>query len=46
MGPLKGGNSWYEYTLKLPSSAGNHVFLKFRNDASTWFYINTIKLLK
>jgi len=46
MGPLKGGNSWHEYTLKLPSSAGNHVFLKFRNDASTWFYINTLKLIK
>ncbi|MDP6634430.1 MAG: hypothetical protein QGG42_06000 [Phycisphaerae bacterium] len=46
MGPLKGGNSWYEYTLKLPSGFHNHVFLKFRNDASTWFYINTIKLEK
>jgi len=46
MGPLKGGNSWAEYTLTLPRSAGNHVFLKFRNDAGTWFYINTITLKK
>ena len=46
MGPLKGGNSWHEYTLKLPSSTGNHVFLKFRNDATAWFYINTITLKK
>ncbi|MBL7219750.1 MAG: hypothetical protein ISS69_06540 [Phycisphaerae bacterium] len=46
MGPLKGGNSWAEYTLELPKGAGNHVFLKFRNDASTWFYINTITLKK
>ena len=46
MGPLKGGNSWAEFTLELPSNAGNHVFLKFRNDASTWFYINTITLKK
>ena len=46
MVPLKGGNSWYEYTLKLPSGYHNHVFLKFRNDATKWFYINTLRLLK
>ncbi len=37
LGPLKGGNSWYEYTLDLPKGYHNHVFLTFRNDASTWF---------
>ncbi|MDP6544279.1 MAG: hypothetical protein QGH60_09830 [Phycisphaerae bacterium] len=46
MGPLKGGNSWQEFTLKLPRNVGNHVFLKFHNTASTWFYIDTIKFLK
>ena len=46
MGPLKGGNKWAEYTLKLPRNAGNHVFLRFHNTASTWFYIDTIKFLK
>jgi len=46
MGPLKGGNSWQEFTLKLPRSVGNHVFLRFHNTASTWFYIDTIKFLK
>jgi len=46
MGPLKGGNKWAEYTLKFPRTAGNHVFLRFHNTASTWFYIDTIKFLK
>jgi hypothetical protein len=46
IGPLKGGNKWAEYTLKLPRNAGNHVFLRFHNTASTWFYIDTIKFLK
>ncbi len=46
LGPLKGGNSWYEYTLDLPKGYHNHVFLQFRNDAGSWFYINTIKLKK
>ncbi len=46
LGPLKGGNSWYEYTLTLPKGYHNHIFLTFRNDASTWFYIDTITLKK
>ena len=46
IGPLTGGNSWAEYTLKLPRGAGNHLFLKFHNTASTWFYIDTIKFQK
>ena len=46
MGPLTGGNKWAEFTLKLPRGAGNHVFLKFHNTASHWFYIDTLKFLK
>ena len=46
LGPLKGGNSWAEYTLKFPRTAGNHVFLRFHNTASTWFYIDTITIQK
>ncbi len=46
MGPLKGGNRWAEFTLKLPRGAPNHIFLKFHNTASTWFYIDTLKLLR
>jgi len=43
IGPLSGGNRWAEYTLKLPRTAGSHLFLRFHNTASTWFYIHTLK---
>ena len=44
IGPLSGGNQWAEHTLKLPRTAGKHLFLRFHNTASTWFYIHTLKL--
>jgi len=46
MGPLRGGNSWHEFTLKIPRGSRNHMFLKFHNTASSWFYIDTLKLLR
>jgi len=46
MGPLGGGNKWAEFTLKIPRGSRNHMFLKFHNTASTWFYIDTLKLLR
>jgi len=46
IGPLKGQNTWAEFTLKVPRTAGRHFFLKFHNTAGQWFYIDTIKLIK
>jgi len=44
IGPLAGGNKWAQFTLKVPATVGHHFFLRFRNHASTWFYINTLTL--
>lgn len=44
LGPLGGGNRWAQFVLEVPPAAGRHFFLRFRNHASTWFYINTLTL--
>ena len=44
IGPLAGGNRWAQFVLEVPPAAGRHFFLRFRNHASIWFYINTLTL--
>ena len=44
VGPIGGGNKWGQFSVKVPRTVGRHFFLRFYNDVSTWFYINTLTL--
>jgi hypothetical protein len=43
-GPFNEGNEYSEHIIRVPQRAGQRFILRFRNNASTWFYIENLEL--
>jgi hypothetical protein len=43
-GPFNEGNEYSEHSIRVPQRAGQRFILRFRNNASTWFYIENLEL--
>ena len=43
-GPFRIGNKYSEHMINVPEKVGQRFMLRFRNTASTWFYIEKLTL--